>query len=116
MSERRTNERRDETYNLIRRKERNNEDDKSCVIKKKKKRKNKKKKVNFEYLNRTMKYSLRESCREKKKYFAFVYVQRPTPMFPNVKLFNPKRDPFQQYTTKQGNIVDEFSLSTWKGG
>lgn len=39
MSERRTNERRDETYNLIRRKERNNEDDISCVIKKKKKEK-----------------------------------------------------------------------------
>lgn len=38
MSERRTNEWRDETYNLIRRKERNNEDDKSCVIKKKKKK------------------------------------------------------------------------------
>lgn len=63
-----------------------------------------------------MEYSLREarSCRKKKK--STLHSVMFNPMFPNVKLFNPKHDPFQPYTMKQGNIVDEFSLSTWKGG
>lgn len=58
------------------RKERNDRGDKSCVIKKKEKQEEE---INFEYLNRTMEYSLREvrSCKRKKEYFAFGYVQPP---------------------------------------